>query len=263
MRVINADDGERVSAADRGLTYGDGCFETMRIADGGIPLLDWHAARLEKSIHQLQLTNVSASNVLDHVLGLVAKQSPRDWAKLILTRGRGGRGYAAKDVDGPTLILSTGLLTPIRQGMTVTLATDAATAQPVLAGLKHLSRLSEVMAANRCPQDADEQLMLDHQSSVISGVMHNIHIVREGQLLTPDLGVFGVAGVMRDWLLGHTEVLVQRVTIEDILLADEVLFSNGLRGIRNATSVCGHRLRAETPIGDKLRKGLQAAGFPQ
>ena len=37
---------DSVPLSDRGLNYGDGLFETMRIEDGGVPLLERHLSRL-------------------------------------------------------------------------------------------------------------------------------------------------------------------------------------------------------------------------
>jgi len=40
--LINGLPGDTVSAADRGLAYGDGLFETVRVIDGRPILLDLH-----------------------------------------------------------------------------------------------------------------------------------------------------------------------------------------------------------------------------
>ncbi len=41
-------DADRVSVTDRGFTYGDGLFETLRVAGGRVPLWPRHEARLRQ-----------------------------------------------------------------------------------------------------------------------------------------------------------------------------------------------------------------------
>jgi 4-amino-4-deoxychorismate lyase len=70
--------------------------------------------------------------------------------------------------------------------------------QPLLAGLKHLNRLEQVLARAEW-QDGEhaEGLMLDQAGRVIEGVFSNLFLVRDGVLITADLKRCGVAGVMR------------------------------------------------------------------
>ncbi|MGK9527254.1 aminotransferase class IV, partial [Salmonella enterica subsp. enterica] len=57
--------------------------------------------------------------------------------------------------------------------------------QPLLAGLKHLNRLEQVIARAEW-QDTEhaEGLMLDMSGRVIEGVFSNLFLVRNGLLLT-------------------------------------------------------------------------------
>ena len=45
-------------ADDRGLAYGDGLFETMRLTDGVVPLLKLHLERLADGCRRLALTRL-------------------------------------------------------------------------------------------------------------------------------------------------------------------------------------------------------------
>ena len=46
----------RIPVSDRGLNYGDGLFETMRLSDGVVPLLELHLERLAEGCRRLALT---------------------------------------------------------------------------------------------------------------------------------------------------------------------------------------------------------------
>lgn len=67
--------------------------------------------------------------------------------------------------------------------------------QPLLAGLKHLNRLEQVLArAEWSDAGHAEGLMLDVHERVVEGVFSNLLLVLDGTLVAPDLRRCGVAG---------------------------------------------------------------------
>ncbi len=73
---------------------------------------------------------------------------------------------------------------------------------PVLAGIKHLNRLEQVLARNEWDDSGVmEGLMTDRENNLIEGTMSNLFLVRDRCIYTPDLSVCGVAGVMRSVIL--------------------------------------------------------------
>lgn len=109
--------------------------------------------------------------------------------------------------------------------------------QPLLAGLKHLNRLEQVLARAEW-QDTEhaEGLMLDQAGRVIEGVFSNLFLVRDGVLITADLKRCGVAGVMRAELLFQAVSLgistqITDIPLEQLQWADEVFVCNSVYGI--------------------------------
>ena len=87
-----------VDAADRGLAFGDGLFETMRVQAGRIPLLDQHLARLQASCERLAIDCDFALLRGEIANVLVAQGSTATGIlKAMVTRGSGGIGYLAPD----------------------------------------------------------------------------------------------------------------------------------------------------------------------
>src|SRR3546814_12496550 len=79
----------RVSADDRGLNYGDGVFETLRIHDGKLVWWDAHWQRLVRGAAVLGIETADASAVLAACATLL--ETPGDGVlKMLLTRSRGG-----------------------------------------------------------------------------------------------------------------------------------------------------------------------------
>src|SRR5690606_12472233 len=101
--LVNGLPGETLSVRDRGLAYGDGLFETIRISRGQASLLDLHLQRLNRGATVLRLVLDLA--VIRAELEAVAAQLGYGLLKLVVTRGEAGRGYAIPEQPTPTRIL--------------------------------------------------------------------------------------------------------------------------------------------------------------
>lgn len=222
---------QELSAQDRGLMYGDGLFETLRASDGELPWWSAHWQRLQKGADRLGLALPDESMILDAARELLDNQS--QVLKIILTRGESGRGYLP--VSGlPTCILSTHDL-PLRMVEPLRLhwCTTPVAQQPVLAGMKHLNRLENVLARRECAETGqDEGLMVDVSGHVICATAANVFVYAGGQWHTPDLSRGGVAGIAREKLLTLLHgVRIGSVTRAQIESADAVFLCNAVRGI--------------------------------
>lgn len=237
---VNGAPGEQLSLRDRGLAYGDGLFETLAVRGGCIPLLARHLARLAEGCRRLAIPLDLA--LMESELQAFAGQLGEGVAKLIVTRGEGQRGYAPPQPCQPLRILQAAPLPQYpaahaEQGVRLFPCVTRLAEQPLLAGLKHLNRLEQVLARAEW-QDAEhaEGLMCDASGRVIEGVYSNLFLVRGGALLTAELSRCGVAGVMRAELLEQARALglsveVRDISYDELLAADEVLLCNSLYGI--------------------------------
>lgn len=259
---IDGQPAELLSVKDRGLAYGDGLFETIAVTAGQALLLERHLARLAEGCTRL---HIPVDMVLLKAELLAFSQQLGDGvAKLIVTRGDGQRGYARPEPAQPRRILQ-GAAKPLylarnaEQGVRLFPCATRLAEQPLLAGLKHLNRLEQVLARAEW-QDAEhaEGLMLDTSGRVIEGVYSNLFIVRAGQLITADLSRCGVAGVMRAELLAQAVAVgigcqVRDFDLAELLAADEVFLCNSVYGIWPVCALQTH----DWSVGPLTRK-LQA-----
>ena len=226
--------------SDRGLAYGDGLFETFAVRRGRPRLLDEHLHRLQEGCARLGIP-FPQHQVTEELLAFCAELS-EGVAKLILTRGDGARGYSPPVEAQPRRLL---LASPLpaypsehaEQGVEVFPCALRLAEQPMLAGLKHLNRLEQVLARAEW-QDARyaEGLLRDQAGRIIEGVFSNLFLVSEGRLLTPSLERCGVAGVMRSALLKEAAALgviceVRDLSFDELLAAQEIFFCNSVYGI--------------------------------
>ena len=237
---INGQPSDSIALADRGLAYGDGLFETIKVRNGRAMLLERHLSRLQEGCRRLAIP--CDIQLLRQELLAYMQQLGEGVCKLILTRGAGQRGYALPEPCLPQRILQSSSFPqwPVAHSETgVQLFTCQLrlSEQPILAGLKHLNRLEQVLARAEWSDPAyAEGLLLDSHERVVDGVFSNIFIVHNQQLITPDLSRCGVAGVMRAELLERAQtaginVEIRDVTVQQLQQADEVFACNSLYGI--------------------------------
>lgn len=249
---INGRRRSTLSFRDRGLQYGDGLFETMRVQRRGIRLLEFHLDRLYQGCRRLKIQAPKPIFLLRELERIAAGRS-EGVLKLIVTRGCGPRGYRPSGRERATRIATLHALPQVASAdaaMAVRLrlcATPLST-NPSLAGLKTLNRLDSVLARSEWTDGRIwEGLMRDMDGNWVCGTMSNLFLRRGTVLMTPLLDRCGVAGVMRRWILQRAgglrlRVVERRIRWEDLQSAEEVFMSNAVVGIRSVRTIEGARL---------------------
>lgn len=237
---VDGQDATAINLQNRGLAYGDGLFETIAVRGGRASLLDGHLARLALGCKRLAI-DADLALVGDEIQRF-ARQLGDGVAKLVLTRGDSQRGYAPAAGVAPRRILQGAPLPNYpaehaEHGVRLFPCQTRLGEQPLLAGLKHLNRLEQVLARAEW-QDGEhaEGLMRDGQGRVVEGVYSNLFMVSAGVLVTADLSRCGVAGVMRGALLEHAPRMgmptqVRDIAFEELQQADEVFVCNSVYGV--------------------------------
>lgn len=248
--LINGATSDTISINDRGLLYGDGVFRTLLLRRGKV--LQWHRhyARLLKDCSSLNFVCPPEPLLHTELIDLIG--NIKDGViKIIVTRGPSQRGYAPAHHPAVTRILN---LTPLptypdtffEQGVRLQLCRLRLGAQPRLAGVKHLNRLENVLAAAELddPEVADG-LLLDELGNVIEGVRSNIFMVKEGELITPDLSRCGVSGVQRERLIEWAaqqgvQCKSKDISLNELADADEIFLVNSVIGLWPVREIVGH-----------------------
>jgi 4-amino-4-deoxychorismate lyase len=237
--LVNGVPGNLISIRDRGLLYGDGVFRTLRVSGGEPHYWSLHYQKLKSDCSALGIVCPDYACLTDELSALAAEH-PDAVYKVIVTRGLSFRGYAPEVKAGPTHLwdvapLPAYLRSWATQGVTLRLCALQLSHQPRLAGIKHLNRLENVLAAAECT-DAAEGLMLDANGLVIEGTRSNIFLISGGVLVTPALTRCGVAGVQRDRVIAYAQhigmpVMVRDVELPELYAADELFLTNSVFGL--------------------------------
>lgn len=238
---IDGTEGRSVDVGDRGLQFGDGLFETLA-APGGVPrLLTAHLDRLERGCRALSIAMPDRA-LLAGEIERAARKSPNTIVKLIATRGSAlARGYgpAGKEATRRMVLAyawpdsERAFRAPARVDYTQMRLAE----HPQLAGLKLLGRHDLVLARQEAQRRSwGDALLRAPDGRVICGSMSNLFVVLGGELVTPSLDRCGVAGVMRDAVLGIAReasipVLERDLGAADLDEAEDAFLTNALWGL--------------------------------
>lgn len=259
------------SCWDRAVSYGDGVFESVLVIEGIAPLWVFHRLRLQKSIQRLGIHCDIAE--LEKSFWLQAQQNSSAVIKIILARSGGARGYDARPAQDYTVQVKAYPLPHfssgrIMEGVRLHVCQQRLSHNPAIAGMKHLNRLEQVIAASeRPPGWADEGLMLDITGAVIECTSSNIFMLRENILVTPRLDHCGVDGVMRavimESIAADIPLPVQeaRLTLAEILAADAVFICNSVFGVWPVCSIGISQIKVQHVITGKIWQRLNAMGY--
>lgn len=267
LTLINGKPRASLSVENRGLNYGDGLFETILVKDQEAKLEDYHIRRLLDGCRRLSIS-LDLSALLEEVSRLASSVSSAPAVlKIIITRQAAARGYYGEPNAPSVRMLSLAALKDDAKhraiaGVSVRICRTALSNNPVLAGIKHLNRLEQVMARSEW-QDVNiaEGLVLDSQGNVVEATQSNVFLVVSGRLITPLIDRCGVAGVMRQYLMDSVdnmslELVQRRVSVAMLMNADEVFLCNSVKGIWPVTKIGCYHLSIG-PVTRKLQRYLE------
>jgi 4-amino-4-deoxychorismate lyase len=265
-RLINGRSARSIDSDDRGLQYGDGLFETISCVSGRPRWLALHLERLQRGLARLRIAFDQLAALRCEIEALAGGEE-RCIIKVIVTRGTATRrGYAPSGDETATRIVSRHpwpeqARSPAQ--FRVGVAAVCLSGSPILAGLKHLNRLEQVMAQMECAdRQLAEVLMLTATRQLISGSMSNVFLVTEEGLITPDLTECGVEGVMRRVVLesaasAGVRVAIRPVWLQELPAVREAFVTNVRLGVQTVDSLDGRAL-PDAGFAERLRRLIDA-----
>jgi len=264
--LINGRPATQIDVTDRALAYGHGLFETLLVLNGRPVFFTPHMQRLLRGCQRL---GIPTHDLVDRIRADIDRLDMPEGSgvlKLILTCGSGGRGYLTPAPAVPVRIL---MLTPVplyqdapEEGVRVRWCQTTLAHQPLLAGIKHLNRLEQVLARNEWTDPAiREGLVCDSQGFVIEGTMSNLCFVKRKTLHTPRLDQAGIEGIVRNEILALSaecgiETEQGQYRPVEVEAADELFLCNSLIGIWPITQLDGRHYQYG-PVTRQLQMALR------
>ena len=229
---------------DRAVLYGDGVFETVRAYRGRPFRLERHLDRLEDGCRVLRLEPPERTEEIknavmsllqenglseegDAYVRITATGGPSTGPKMLERTGPTGLFIIARPYEGYPEHL-------YREGVSLVISGIKRNSSSPLSSLKSSNYLESLIARQEAiDQGADDAVMLTTAGNLAEATSSNLFMVREGNVLTPDIGCGFLPGVTREAVielcgkLGITCTPVMAGT--DVLVsADEVFLTSSL-----------------------------------
>ncbi|MCB0914207.1 MAG: aminotransferase class IV family protein [Actinobacteria bacterium] len=242
----------RVSVLDRGLTVGDGVFETMKVVDGVAFALTRHLDRLTRSAEALGIP-MPPESLLRDAIATTARANAAEVGsvgrlRLTLTHGPGllGDPYAG---DGePTLVVTIVRQQPWPSDSVVAISRYRRNERSALTGVKSTSYAENAVALRAAKAaGADEAILLNTSDQVCEGTGSNIFVVLEGRLVTPPLDSGCLNGVTRQLVLHWTDATERPVGAAELAQVSEAFLTSSTRDIHPISRIDGRDLPSPGP----------------
>lgn len=237
--LINGEAATGSRVWNRGLHYGDGVFRTCLIYEEQVIDIE---KQIDKVINDAEVVSLyfGERETLIREAQQLAQGQQQAVLKILLIRAGAARGYRTSVATADRLLCtyptSRYPAAHWERGIAVFRSRVRLGSQPMLAGVKHLNRLEQILASREWETGADEGILADDQDRPVSGTRGNLFWVKQGVLRTPALDRCGVAGLMRDKVLLTAAMLKLPCTVaegswNELEGADEVFVTNSLIGL--------------------------------
>ena len=235
-----------ITAENRGLRYGDGLFETIKVVNGGMPLFALHMERLQQGLSVLQMklpAFYTSEYIAENIIDLCGRNNIQHAARVRITVFRGNGTLYTTDSQYASVLIQADLLTDAymalnETGFNIDVYTEVQKSCDILSNLKSNNYLPYVMAALHAQkQQLNDSLVLNIHGRICDATIANIFWIQKDSIFTPPLSEGCVAGVMRKYLLSElpkTGFTIQEKLCapEELWAAEEVFLTNALYGIR-------------------------------
>lgn len=208
------------------------------------PFFQYHLDRLALGAQRLGL-ELNQQFWIEQVNQL-RQQLPSCIIKTVLTRKGIHRGYKPTTMEADLMVTASQWSGEFANcPISVKRWEHTLSEQPLLAGLKHLNRLENVLAAMHIDEHCQEVLMCDQRHNLIEGTKSNVFVLSDGKWHTPLLDACGVKGVVRAWLLDTFEISQTHIPYQQLSQAQAVFMSNSVIGICPLRAIEGRALELE------------------
>lgn len=234
------------TAGNRGLRFGDGLFETIKVVNEKMPLFDLHMERMNQGMAILDLKlqdHYTPDYISQMILDLCTQNNINGAARVRITIVRGnGTLFTTDDAHASIVIQAepqaNEYLAFNLTGLKIDICPGIQKSCDRLANIKSNNYLTYVMAAQHARQhQLNDSLVLNTHNRICDGTIANVFCIHNNTIYTPPLTEGGVGGVMRRYLLMQLpkagyNVQEKICTPEDLETATEVFLTNALYGIR-------------------------------
>ncbi len=245
----------KVPFSNRGLNYGDGFFETIKIFNHKPLFWNFHFERVVNTLKVLQLECKELNELEALIQKLCLNNECNGGAriKILFTRKSGGL-YAPNESEMDVIISYQHLANELytyQQIKNIGVFEKWTKSTSKFDNLKTTSALIYVLASDHAKQNNFEDVFIKNtKGNIIESSNANIFVVKDGIAYTPNLSEGCLDGVFRKFLIKNfsllnIKIVEQEISEEFVLNADEIFTSNVIKGISSVRCFGGKEYMVE------------------
>lgn len=249
-RIIPAEQAG-ISVLDRGLMFGWGLFETIRIYNGKPFMLYEHIRRMMTSAGLLNISMCMDENEIARQVGIFIESAGihNMVLKIILTKG----------VDNVSNIIFTYRTVSYsdndyKRGFSSTISKIRRNVFSPLTFMKTLNYMDNIIAKQEATEaGCDEAIILNTRDRLCEGSMSNVFFIKNNRLYTPNVGNGLLPGIVRQAVIDKIapaigmEVFQGEFDSAQLIEADEAFLTNSVMQVMPLVSVDGKVIGSGTP----------------
>jgi len=214
------------TVVDTGYFYGYGLFETILVRAGVGIFIEAHLQRLNKGLHDIGINKkITVEEVQQSMLLLkcyngALKINVSEKQTIFSVRTI---GYTAEHYEhGAKLKLSSVYRNP----------------SSPLVYLKTMNYMDNILEMRKAKEEGwQDVLFTNYKGEICETAVGNIFFIKEGHVITPKLSSGLLNGIIRQWLMGTTEVIERVVLVDEIETMEGAFMTNSLLGIMKVSAI--------------------------
>ena len=239
-----------MSFTNRSFLYGDGVFETLKIANNKILFWEDHYFRLMASLRIVRMDipmSFTMEYIEEQILVLVRAMNIHESARVRFTAYRNSEGFYLPNNNSISFVIQASKLDNLKYNYSpiqfeVDLYKDFIVPKQLLSTLKTTNKITNVTASIFAKENQlDTTLLLNENKNVIEAANGNLFMVTENKLITPPISEGCLNGIMRKQIIAIAKkmdsvtVLESPISPFDLQKADELFITNCIIGIQPIT----------------------------
>ncbi len=236
----------------RGLKYGDGLFESIRMLDGKMPLLANHLRRLFRGMKYLKIEKPNRFNTAFFRKEIKKLTGPEQNTRIRISVFRASGGLYTPTNNEATYLIEYQTLKSNhwewkKKGLMTKVCPVVQLPVTAWSGLKTTNALPYVLAGLwKKSQKIDDCILCNQRGFIAEAGSSNIFYYKNKSWFTPSDRSGAIQGVMRDYILksfknNSFSIIKKDVLPKDLLEADEAFVTNAVQGIRWIREIDGVR----------------------
>ena len=241
---------DNILTQNRAFLYGDAVFETLKIVQGKVLFLEDHYFRLMASMRILRMEipmNFTMEYFEEQLLFVVKSNGLEDAARARITIYRNDGGYYLPTTNTISFLIHTSSLDNQayvweEKTCEVDLYKDFYISKQLISTLKTTNKVIHVTASIYADENGfDNCILLNDSKNVVEVLQGNLFMLQGNKLITPPVAEGCINGIMRKQVLALAkkveglEVVEEVISPFDLQKADELFFTNVIKGIQSIT----------------------------